>query len=314
MNATNNNALAVIEQPYFIEKAEIPEILDWLKKAEAIKGLLEAADKWNEYAVKYAQAEARALVRLCELGGEKELRGNRRKAAVWLYEMSDAKREKMIAECADGYTLTGLYSHYVVHKDRERADTLLLEKYEAKVLQQFTDTGKVELSEFDGILEDTCLQANVKLGFKDQVRKKLRERGAHSIGDGTGYYVSEARVVHEAEDIITTKIESVMHDLLRLSRFMNNARANKPTVDLDQRFDLTNTKTLVQAMLVFAGVANAKVKNRRSARRMIADMARCLGVEDWVLPWDEGLERERVNKEEEREAVEMLAKARREAV
>ena len=159
--------------PQIYEGAEIAEIratvdlgelLKKVRQIDALKTALESVGRFHENAVKYAKLEAEALIRVAELGGIGQLRGYKRTAAKWLYELSPAERDTYINRCAEGLTIEQVWKRDIFDEEKTTDTITRLLTKRAELVSDLKEYGIVDIGGFTN---------DVPPGFPAQLRHDL---------------------------------------------------------------------------------------------------------------------------------------------
>lgn len=261
------NLLGQIQSAPTLEAA-----IDNLKKLTVARSALKTADMFRKQSVKYAMMESAALIRVIELGGEKNITPyRRRKAAQWLYSLNDEERNEMIQRCRDGVTIEHVYQQEVDNPKKEARAIVTAKAYEDAVIDTFASTGIVTLNSFDEKLNSLPIDKDIVQGTKDRVRDKLRRMGGVGIGDGAGTYVSEDNPTKLSE-AIETRIASMQADFIRLAELCKKCDT-KPTFRINTHHNHTNEMPICNyfyIMLAAAGVASVETTTSKKESIIIS--------------------------------------------
>ena len=80
---------------------DLETALALLRKIDLLGALLKQQQIYADNAVAYNRLHAEAIIKIVELGGNKELRGYTRKAAEWLVDASVDERDNALSMLAD---------------------------------------------------------------------------------------------------------------------------------------------------------------------------------------------------------------------
>ena len=229
---TQGNINATLEDIKSCESLD--QLMTWIGQLKAVKQALEAAHKFREMSVRYAQSHAAALIRVIELGGEKELRGKERKVAVWLSELSPAGREKYIAMCEEGMTIDMVYYREVESKQKI-ADALQKAKnLREDVIQTVKEEGIVDISGYIDSLASSPLEPSVRSDLIDGTRNRLRKAGAIGVGNNSYVYVMRGSGrTEEIKKAIKTRYESIIADFESIEEIQKASGVTVDISDLD---------------------------------------------------------------------------------
>lgn len=212
---------------------DVDRAVELLKQIAALKAALDCCDRFRENAIKYARLEAAALIRVAELGGVKKIRGNyRRKAAEWLFELSESDRDGFIAMCAEGLTIEQVYKREVYLPKKTDENLEMLESFRAEILNEFKTDGCVDLGEWCHTAR-ACIRLpdSTISDFFDGTRIALRKAGA--LGCGDGLYVREFsaadkdRAPEKMEEIaraVRLRLASIVADIKKVEKIVFESR------------------------------------------------------------------------------------------
>lgn len=201
----------------------LEEIINKIRQLEAIKAALIAAKRFNERSCLYARLEAEALIKVIELGGEKELKGYKRKAAVWLFEMPIDERQGIVSQCGEGITLAQLFKILVADEEKLDRDVEMANIYKAAAIKELKDSGIVDFDRYSKWIREKVAPHDPQLAadMVDGLRAKLREEGGHGTREGV-YVVADIENynhVVELRKALKTKLENIQAVLYSMEEF-----------------------------------------------------------------------------------------------
>lgn len=222
MNLTTLTLDAKLQE---IRKCEsLEEMLQMVKKIDALKTALEAVDTFREQSIKYARLEAEALLQVVDLGGLDKLKGLHRKTADWLSNLSEVEREEMIAKCADGLTIDQVYKMEFgaaasLGKGMEEA-----KQHIADVLEEVKKNGIVDISETTPFIKQCVKDPFVANAMTDGLRERLRDVGAVCVEKDSGIYVMpNSANKNEIRDAVMLRYESIVNDFKKIKKICKEA-------------------------------------------------------------------------------------------
>lgn len=186
-------------------------------KLEALKLALEAADMFYEASVQYAQLEAYALIRAVELSDGKMpiLTGrnkyNRAKSAVWLFNMTEQERLKIIEMCKDGKTIVAIYKEITAPTDKEVAKKIRKQICE-EMFDDLDRNGVCCINRVEKLFKK--IPNPLKNDVKDGIRNELLKKGAVGLGDKNGTYIIPTNQSNEVYQALQTRLHSIQFDYL----------------------------------------------------------------------------------------------------
>lgn len=217
MNALTTDGYNVLVNQ--IHKCEsVEDAVRFVRQIAALKTALEAVDQFREKSVLYARLEAEALVRVCELGGSKQIKGKRRHVAEWLYGLSENEREKYIAMCADGLDIVWIYKREVENEQKLSSTLDSLIQQRGWLVDDLHEVGMVNMTDFANEVRRSGIPEAVARDIIDGTRDKLRGAGGIGVGD-EGVYVlpGVAKNSEEVKKAILLRFESIRRDMQRIA-------------------------------------------------------------------------------------------------
>ena len=193
----------------------LEQLVMWIKQLKAVKQALDAANRFKEMAVRYAQSHAAALIRVVELGGAKNLHGRERKAAEWLSNLSSSERQKYIDMCAEGLTIELVYDREVLTPQKIEDSLKKAREWGDDVLDEVQEKGIVDISQYKDLLRDyTVLDPGTRADIVDGVRHKLRQAGAVGIGEKSGLYIMpNSEKSDEVQQAVMMRMAKIVEDV-----------------------------------------------------------------------------------------------------
>lgn len=252
------------------------DVLTALAQLSAVKGALEAADRFREESVKFAKYEAYALVRAVEISGDTSLvKGKwRKKAAEWLHGLSDDERDSYIAMCENGKTIDNVYRDKVFKPEQRSALGAAVEECKQAARTQLYKDGMVVVPDVVCKYSTQFPRAMVK-EITDGVRDAVRRAGGVGIGDQIGTYINPDKKSQYIADAIETRVEAVARDVESIADLASRCES-KPTFHV--KGDGKSLSFVDVTYLILAGIGCAYVefdspgakKNSVSVLRQIA--------------------------------------------
>lgn len=204
-----------------IQTAE--DIEDAIKQLDVLKELLKAADRFYEESIRYARLEARALVRIVEIGGEKEIKNaTRRKAAIWLANHSVEERDKLIKKCEDGLTITQVWKREILDPEKRETIRKEAERLRKKAFDDYRKRGVVHLTDVVEYVEKNMKPDDAR-DFYEGTRGRLVRNGAIGLDDGEYTYCDPEKTTEGLDRAIEVRVHSLCNDIIKLSRLMDMA-------------------------------------------------------------------------------------------
>lgn len=234
------------------------DVLTALAQLSAVKGALEAADRFREESVKFAKYEAYALVRAVEISGDASLvKGKWRKmAAEWLHGLSDDERDSYIAMCENGKTIDNVYRDKVFKPEQRSALGAAVEECKQAARTKLYKDGMVVVPDVVCKYSTQFPRAMVK-EITDGVRDAVRRAGGVGIGDQIGTYINPDKKSQYIADAIETRVEAVARDVESIADLASRCES-KPTFHV--KGDGQSLSFVDVTYLILAGVGCAYVK------------------------------------------------------
>lgn len=231
---TRTDITDMLDRIQFI--SSVGDILPLIKRIDALKVALDAADAFHEQAVKYAKLEASALIRAVELGGLNSLRGLHKKTAEWLYGLSEHERDKYIQMCADGLTIDQVFKREVGDVIAWNKKIEMIESWRDNLIDECKETGIVDIKRFANDVRNTFgpNKASVGEDIIDGTRNRLRRAGAVGLGGDSGTYVmprpDNSEKVRKA---ILLRYESICNDFDSIRKIASASGVKMSYMDFD---------------------------------------------------------------------------------
>ena len=306
------SGLAVIGSMPLAEvmRYDADECRSYLKKLDAVKAVLDAADRFRQNSVEFAKREALALIRLCEVGGINRLRGHRREAAKWLFSLRDEDRSAYIDMCSDGLTIEQIWVREVKSVRNNEDSLRLVRMYEKDVLKRFRNDGRVSLGDYYEHIDEADIPRDVGKMLKDGIRDKIRHAGGHGLGDDCGTYVTVERAAEDFDEIVWNKIGSIVRDLSRLSMVCKEG-GYVPKFDFGQSISLNNPKTICLLMVCAMGFGKPVFRSNAQKVAILKSVAFSLGCQEYVVD-EEGMRLvEAAKRDADKKAAEVIGRLQR---
>lgn len=244
----------------------VDEILSYIKKIDALKVALEAAEVFHQQSVQYAKLEANSLIRVAELGGIKYLRGYHRKTANWLFGLSEQERLKYIAMCEGGVTIDNIYKREIEEVRLFNEQTKEIERLRSEVIQECKHCGIVDITPFINGVRSTFKYEKRSIGedIIDGTRNRLRQAGAVGIGDGSGIYVMpKPDNNEEVKKAIRLRYESICNDFRSIKEIARAGQVKMSYKDFDDgaNFSYHNNRYIVNILLALIDIGIISDRN-----------------------------------------------------
>lgn len=218
---------------------EIPDLETaklFVARLSGYQKALQEADRFYEMSVAFAELEAAALIRVMELtnGRQNVIKGDRGKAAHWIYLMSEDERKKTIQMCKDGLTITQVWKREVKYKDgipltpKEKKIHARKQEY----LEEAEEVGVVDISNFS-LGEDSHHQIERYMweDAKQGLRRSLLKSGFVGVGNRLQIYVNPAKSNEDQIRMaIITRLESINNDVKNVHEIASAAGIPIPNI------------------------------------------------------------------------------------
>lgn len=190
---------------------------DAVKRLEAVKKLMEAADQYGAYASQFCEQEALLFFRIAEIEcSENELTAAKRRMVEWLRTKNDDEKAEILEQCRDGQRLHVLFNRET--RQKVSYDPLKdCDRISQDIVKEAMRTGRTTLTKATFYqraahperLDDSAIRAYV-----ESTRDKLLRKNVLGLGDGNGTYVSPDKCDRmEIAAIVKTRLESIVADL-----------------------------------------------------------------------------------------------------
>lgn len=224
------------------EVSSIDEILALIKKIDALKAALEAAETFRQQSIMYAKLEANALIRAVELGGLSKLRGTHKPTAEWLYGLSEQERDKYITMCEDGLTIDQVYKREIGDARKLNEQIKEVEYWRNSLLEDSKKNGIVDMKPFVEKVREVFKGDKRQIGndIIDGTRNRLRQSGAVGIGGDTGIYVTpKPETQEEIKKAIVMRYESICNDYNSIKKIAKASGVKISYKEFDSGDDFT---------------------------------------------------------------------------
>ena len=218
------------------EISSASDILEFIRKLDTLKVVLQAADTFRQQSVMYAKMEAAALIRAVELGGLGQLRGLHRKTAEWLSELENQEREKYIMMCDDGLTIDQVYKREVLSVQRMNRDIEYIDYLRDSLIKECKEKGIIDMTQFSEQVRNVFKTGKQQIGedIIDGTRNRLRKAGAVGIGADTGIYVMPRKETsEEVKQAILLRFEGICRDFESIRQISKAGGAKLSYRDFD---------------------------------------------------------------------------------
>lgn len=214
----------------------ITDVLAFIKKIDALKVALDAADTFHSQAIKYAKLEASALIRAVELGGLNSLRGLHKKTAEWLSGLNEQEKEKYILMCEDGLTIDQVFKREVGDAQALSKKIKTIEQEREWLIEDCKEKGIVDIKPFSDSVKEAFKYEHQSLckDILDGARNRLRRAGAVGIGDDSGIYVMPCpENGEEIKKAILLRYESICSDFDSIRKIASASGVKISYTDFD---------------------------------------------------------------------------------
>ena len=201
----------------------VKEAVQLIKKIDALKTALEAVDRFHENAVKFAELECCALLKVISLGGASKLRGRKRETAEWLAKLSPDEIERYTAMCSEGITIEKIYETVILPPVAEARRKEQIGWHEDYLIQKLKEDGEADfrayIDEARQLFDDKTAEMYI-----ERARHRLRDNGGLSIGEFSGIYVNSKPDVNaefKLREAMLVRIRSLMRDLGKIRNISN---------------------------------------------------------------------------------------------
>lgn len=212
---------------------DIPDldgIKDYLARLSGYEKALKDADRFLSWSVEFAKLEAAALIRACELGAiqARAIKGDRGKAAKWLFNMNEKEREYIISKCENGMTITQLWRIEVKWKTQPTGHQKIAQIANYKkqeYIEQAEKDNIIDISDFSEITgrHDTMEQL-VWEDAKQGLRRALLKGGFIGTGNGEQIYVNPNTANNDQiRSAIKNRLQSILGDINNVAEIAHTA-------------------------------------------------------------------------------------------
>ena len=186
-------------------------------KLAGLESTLRAADMFHEASIQYAQLEAYALIRAVELsnGNTPLLTGknkhNRAKAAVWLYNMTEAERVSIIQKCLDGKTIVAIYTEMTKPSDKEVA-LKIRQEICRDMFYDLKEKGVCCLATKAAYLK--AIPPPLRNDVTNGIKNELLSKGAVGLHDNLGTYIMPQSDSNKVLEALEERIRQIERDYM----------------------------------------------------------------------------------------------------
>ena len=213
------------------ETVDLQTAITILHRVELLETALKQVKVFKENSVYYAKLHAQALLKVLDLGGESSIPrgGYTKKAAMWLYDMVDAEREKYINMCADGLSIEQVYKREVADKEKADRFNMKLDQLREKVLDECEHKGVVSLDDYKSSVSELINDRSLESDIIDGTRGALRKMGAVGVDPTSNIYVMPTQDnEYYVKRSIITRIKSVRNDIMNIIALTQRANVKVP--------------------------------------------------------------------------------------
>lgn len=198
-----------------IEKIEtIQQGKDFLSQLTVLKDALIAADRFRQESIKFAKLECDALIKIAELGGINQISGKgsvmRKKAAKWLYSISESERIRYIEMCDDGITIENIFYREIESKNKLEDGIRDYRETKDAAIDKYEKEGIIDFGWYAEVIK-MSLEPDIYEPLIDGMRNEIRKKGA--VSDGHGFYINPRIEKEKAKDAVQLRIRSIKKDL-----------------------------------------------------------------------------------------------------
>lgn len=224
--------LAIRETDVLTERIQcaqcVDELLSIVAQLSGVKEVLKKQKVFKEYAIKYAQLEAAALIKIVELGGENSLKGYEKKVAIWLASLDATKRSEVIQKCEYGYTIRSVWEKEVLPAEKEHEFVDDVAYMTKRLVKDLKRNGIVNTADFrdyvqERIPDTVASKRETASALIDGCRNVLLKNGAVGVGNFSGLYVIPTKDKNEhVKEAIKTRLLSIKNDVRCASDLIAN--------------------------------------------------------------------------------------------
>lgn len=271
-----DNALTLLASPEsVVARLKTPEdVAEFLDKLKTCEQLLKAAKRFHDEACRYAMLEAATYARIIDLGFIDSVPPNyyQRQVVEWFGSLGASEREAVVAKCGDdGVTIKALWKKTVYEPMKKEEELEKMRSLGDYAVEEFVADGKVKLESYFKRIDHVThkrIPSDVREGYKDEVRKRIRDLGGHSIGDGDGVYFSKDAAGDAFPKIVANKLRSIQRDVYSLQEFIDDY--DDLVFDLEASHNLTDElsdESAVNAAALLVGLGKPHPRFRQPDRK-----------------------------------------------
>lgn len=186
-------------------------------KLAGLESALRAADLFYEASIKYAELEARALIRAVELsnGEIPKLAGKnkllRAEAAVWLYNKTEEERNEIILQCQNGKTIAAIYKE-LTEPSLDETIVEIKEEIKKEIDENLEKTGTCQLNTQSIENKLSKIPKKIRSDIRDGLRKYLLDKGSVGLNDNQGTYIIPTKKTDKVHEALKARINSIGQD------------------------------------------------------------------------------------------------------
>lgn len=186
------------EMSYDIDSIKTQEdAIQTYNKVLALQKALEQVNEFHENSVKFALLEVEVLLKVIELDGISQLKGEAKKTAQWLSELKQDEIGEYIEKCKDGITIRAVWKYNIDQPLKRQDATTAAYEWCDYILKEAKETGIIELTDdhyysmidncFRGVVNKDVYSSDIKNGL----RMRLLKNDFVGVGNRSGTYVSK---------------------------------------------------------------------------------------------------------------------------
>lgn len=193
---------------------------------DSLKKLLEAAEKYGEYAVQFCIKEAELYVRIAhEKGWEAELPQGKRSLVSWIRSKSESELVEILKECSDGVRIVTIRGRELKKPKDPRKEVSPVEEFKRisdELQQEFSQVGIITISPkvyMDRWKAFEAPDPSTAKAYTERTRDQILHMGGVGIADGIGTYALPERCDRRMlKDAISARLRSIYADVKALSK------------------------------------------------------------------------------------------------
>lgn len=261
---------------YIDKLIDVEAVMEYLKKLDVLKYALEKMERFEENAVKYALLHAKALVKVVELGGEKELKGRTRKTAEWLASLTDDERNEYIAKCSEGLTIVCVYEREIEEPKKRVTNVEKAQAVVQRAIDEVEKFGIVDTNSHIAEINRLVVSRELANDIASGMRIKLLKANALGIGQNSGIYVkplndqnqtkyaNERGIRQNIVNALKNRYLSVTNDLRKMHRIIQDSNIKLTYDDLVTDYEISHNRLDYYAMSVLWMLADLEILDKET--------------------------------------------------